>query len=710
MKRVFAALTVLLVPFAALAQSFPSLQLHQVPTPQQWMGYFGSKADVTGGTLNSPTISGTISGGPNLGSSTTTATGSSTARSLADRFAHVINVRDYGAKGNGSTDDSAAFAAAINSAIAYSGGGRPSIYLPGGTYLLAGTALPLITVPISIYGDGEHNTYLQVSSSYAGTDVFSFSEVWIKSAYTNPLLSSSDPAGVNLRGFTIIGNSSAASQQNAFSFYDRNDFVVMRDIEVFLMNGRCLWFGATKNQSQAYLRESHIDHVRCSHTGTSSAPAVEISSVSTSGSDATNTNSFSGLNIVNSISSGLVIRNPNNFSATRTMDFFGLRVENSGADNIDIGLSSDSGQIEGIHIYGMENINPGATNAGFYGLNINPGGTQAYDINVFGGFIGPCNGATACNGVNLNNTRLTEVHLENIQTSGTNITTGASLGGQVEIDGNGAEQGWTYSINAAVPQKLLTPIRKQGDPSASSSSSAALSSVTSVIPDSSSTFGNLRGAGAVDFMQDRNAATQVAAGTDSVLVGGQQNIVGSSASFSAIIGGSGNTVSAAKTFMGASQQATDRGRPGTQVFSVGQNSALGDAQSVRTIFKATSTGGATAVLTENGGGAGTTNILNISANQSYSFRAQCEARDTTTAGTDLTSVWPVSLLTRDATIGTTAVSLGTPTTVSRGTATGASFAITADTTNGGLHVVWTPPTSNTDTFHLVCLLEDVEVQ
>jgi hypothetical protein len=710
--RLLAAL-VLLIPSLALAQSAPSLQLNFVPSPTQWMGYFSSKTDVTNGTLNGPTINGNISGSPTFTGAPTISvlpTGATTSRALSELFAQVVNVKDFGAKGDGSTDDSAAIAAAINSAISHANGKRPSVYLPGGTYRLAGTALPLITVPISIYGDGEHSTYLQVSQSYVGTDVFSFSEVWIKSAYINPLLSSADPAGINLRGFTIIGDSAAASQQNAFSFYDRDDFVVMKDIEVFLMNGRCLWFGATKNQSQAYLRESRIDHVRCSHTGTSTAPAVEISSTSASGSDATNTNTFSGLNIINSISSGLVIRNPNNFSATRVMDFFGLRVEISGADNIDIGLSSDSGQVEGIHVYGMANISPGATNAGFYGLNIDPGSTQAYDITVIGGFIGPCNGSTSCNGVRLNNTRLTEIRLENIQTAGPNVTAGPSLGGQVEVNGNGSEQGWTYSIDAAVPQKLLTPIRKQGDPSASSSSSAALPSVTSVVPDSSASFGNLRGAGAVDLMQDRNGATQVAGGTDSVVIGGQQNIVGTSASFSAIIGGAGNTVSAAKTFMGASQQASDRGRPGSQVFSVGANLTPGDAQSVRTIFRAVSTGGATAVLTENGGAAGTANILNISANQSYSLRTQCEARDTTTAGTDVTTVWPISLLTRDATIGTTAVSLGTPATVSRGTVTGASFAITADTTNGGLHVLWTPPTGNNDTFHLVCLLEDVEVQ
>jgi len=68
----------------------------------------------------------------NVSSATALATGSTTARTLANRFADVVNVKDFGAVGDGVADDTAAIQAAINS---LSG----TIYFPDGVYVTSST-------------------------------------------------------------------------------------------------------------------------------------------------------------------------------------------------------------------------------------------------------------------------------------------------------------------------------------------------------------------------------------------------------------------------------------------------------------------------------------------------------------------------------------------------------------------------------------------
>ena len=59
-----------------------------------------------------------------------TATGSTTARTLANRFADVVNVKDFGAVGNGATDDTAAIQVALASVFS----NKKSLYFPAGIY------------------------------------------------------------------------------------------------------------------------------------------------------------------------------------------------------------------------------------------------------------------------------------------------------------------------------------------------------------------------------------------------------------------------------------------------------------------------------------------------------------------------------------------------------------------------------------------------
>lgn len=75
---------------------------------------------------------------PDLSSFTVLATGSTTARSFGDRFADVVNVKDWGAKGDGSTDDTSA----INAACASVGANGAIVFFPDGVYLTSGAIVP----------------------------------------------------------------------------------------------------------------------------------------------------------------------------------------------------------------------------------------------------------------------------------------------------------------------------------------------------------------------------------------------------------------------------------------------------------------------------------------------------------------------------------------------------------------------------------------
>jgi hypothetical protein len=92
------------------------------------------------------------------------ATQASAPRGLSD--SNTVNVKDYGATGNGSTDDTSAISAAVNSAPP-TGTMVLNVYFPTGTYVLSGA----ITVPshIRIFGNGDSSVLHQTA---AGVNVF----------------------------------------------------------------------------------------------------------------------------------------------------------------------------------------------------------------------------------------------------------------------------------------------------------------------------------------------------------------------------------------------------------------------------------------------------------------------------------------------------------------------------------------------------------
>src|ERR1019366_2384872 len=123
----------------------------------------------------------------------------------------VYNVRDYGAVGNGTTDDTTSLTNTLAAAVAAGGG---TVYLPPGTYKVTST-ITLVS-NILIRGAGTNNTIITCSSSMT-TPIFSI--VMTTSVYLHDW---------GLRDLTMDGASGAAtrglqldsSASNAILYYN----------------------------------------------------------------------------------------------------------------------------------------------------------------------------------------------------------------------------------------------------------------------------------------------------------------------------------------------------------------------------------------------------------------------------------------------------------------------------------------------------------
>ena len=499
-----------------------------------------------------------------------------------------------GAVGNGLADDSGALKACIGDVNASYAAGKPAwLHVPVGIYLIKNTngTMPAFApnVPGSVIGDGPHKSYFSLDPGYSG-NLFAWSEAWSASSYVSPFNPAIDYAGPTVKGIAVTGSKSAAAQQNAFAFLDRNDYILMRDVEVHFINGSCFAIGSVLNQPQAYARESNFYHVLCDNAGSATVPAVTISSTTTSGSDGTNELNFYGLSVIGATGTGLVLSNPNGYDATRLIRFYGLRVEGSGKDDVDVGLSTDSGTVDQISFY---NLDLTAVSSGYFGLNITSGGSgsQPYDIDVHGGNIGGTG-----SGVNIGYGRLISLHFNDIATTGTAVTRGAGAGDNITVDGDGYEANWTYSDASGEPLELRRPYQVFGIPNSPGQAGAAVMHATTT------------GATAVRLTMDGNAAS------------------------------------------------------GTNCF----------------------------------------NSVGPEASKGYAISVLLVAQDTTSSANRLAWTMPISYF---SVFGGAGLTAGTPASVSGGTGSSATVAMTADATNKCVDLAFTAPSGNTDTWQVTANLQ-----
>ena len=141
-----------------------------------------------------------------------TPSGSTTARALGEHLAALVNVRDFGAIGDGATDDTAAFQAAIVAAQSRSS----PVYVPASpTAYVVGATLTLDGVPL--VGDGAGSTLKLALSSGAAFQLTGsgprLSGLRLLGPGASVVPSGPDDvdlSGVSLDGVTILGGTEGA--------------------------------------------------------------------------------------------------------------------------------------------------------------------------------------------------------------------------------------------------------------------------------------------------------------------------------------------------------------------------------------------------------------------------------------------------------------------------------------------------------------------
>lgn len=179
------------------------------------------------------------------------ATGSTEPRDLRDRFADVVNVKDFGAVGDGVTDDTAAIQAAINyasipSASDYWGQVYKEVYVPDGVYSISGISIP---APIKFRGAGFGATTIskQGNSKKHAITIEDFSGIAHNDTYRQ---------SAQLENFTLnCGGSGASPAYNGIHLADSVTSmtdtyvgsVIMQNVIVRAVDGTGLYGGKNRN-------------------------------------------------------------------------------------------------------------------------------------------------------------------------------------------------------------------------------------------------------------------------------------------------------------------------------------------------------------------------------------------------------------------------------------------------------------------------------
>lgn len=195
---------------------------------------------------------------------------------------------------------------------------------------------------------------------------------------------------------------------------------------------------------------------------------------------------------------------------------------------------------------------------------------------------------------------------------------------------------------------------------------------------------------------------------------GVGNLAGNVSSTGSTAIGTNNFVNGTNAFI-AGNRGTDRLNTGAHIAaSDSLDGQQGRSQIERYNFLNKTTGATAVRLTTDGTAAGAFNQAAIGSFQSVSFTVEIIITDTTSTGKSVTYSLGQSLLERLNLVATTTLTLNAGGIVagpsSAGYTLGAIPTITADTTNGGLNISYTPPAGNTATFYAIAYVRYVSLR
>lgn len=598
------------------------------------------------------------------------------------------------------TDDTQAWTNAQTASETLSAQGKYNCIIMNGGGSLITSALPTWTTAPCIHGQARDLSDLFIASSLLGA-VMQMSDTWIADTQNTPEDGSLTPGtsikyGTDLADFSIIGTRQSPNKQHGILFVDNNDYVNVRRVEVRGLNGTCFGFGGViLNDTRTFMRESEISDIYAQYCGSNTDDAVYFASDARGLADdiyATNVNVYASFGVGLHIKAGTG-------SQVGFLHFDRLRVEYEGLypdfndhDLVVIGDGTAGGQVSNIWI-DKAMLQDAPLGKSALRIDAPDSSTAPFGIHVSGAIAG---GNPVGKGIFINQGRSSEYHFSAMSSVDTNVTFSANTGLQNEVTGIACnERTWTYNIaaSAAVSHPCyFTTASGQGYISYGPN-------------DNTIAGGNKPGPGSVNFSPTRGTPYQVPQGTFSASVGSANALSTGNhdADMAALQSNLGGDYSQAI----ASYRPIDHSWPTSRIMSgFSLNGGFGGNQVQETVLgcETAATNAATCILTGDGTGvASTTDIGNPQNNSSWAGSLVCNAYDTTNKTNSIAWINVAALIMRQTTAASvTGAFSSIPTPLTLGTTTGSTLTIGTDTTNGGMHLVFAAPTTNSAVWNVSC--------